>query len=203
MDCSVIREAISARLDGEESGLADELCDAHLAGCADCRAWAEAAAALRGAAGRAPRPDVALDPALLAALTSPADPERQRGVLSTLEWRALLAVVAVVQVIVAWPGVMLHDGHASVHIAHELTAWDVGLPIGFLVAVVWPARSWGMLPLASVLVACMAGISVLDALSGHALLGREIVHLLQIAGLGCLWALARRHGRPSAVVRLA
>ena len=53
-----------------------------------------------------------------------------------------------------------------------------------------------MLPLASVLVAFMAGISVLDALSGHALLGREIVHLLQIAGLGCLWVLARRHRRP-------
>jgi predicted anti-sigma-YlaC factor YlaD len=202
MDCSVFREAISARLDGEESGLADEVFDAHLAGCADCRAWVEAAGALRGAVGRAPRPELALDPALLAALTSPADPDR-RGMLSTLEWRGLLAVVAVAQVIAAWPGVMLHDGHASVHLAHELTAWDVGLPIGFLVAVVWPARSWGMLPLASVLVAFMCGISVLDALSGHALLGREIVHLLQIAGLGCLWVLARRHRRPSVVVRLA
>jgi predicted anti-sigma-YlaC factor YlaD len=45
-----------------------------------------------------------------------------------------------VQMIVAWPGVLLHDGHASVHLAHELTAWDIGLAVGFLVAALRPAR---------------------------------------------------------------
>ena len=105
--------------------------------------------------------------------------------------------------VVAWPGVLLHDGHASVHLAHELTAWDIGLAVGFLVAAIWPARAWGMLPLAAVLVAFMAGASALDVVSGHALLGREVVHVLELAGVGVLWILARRVPRPSVVVRLA
>ena len=60
-----------------------------------------------------------------------------------------------------------------------------------------------MLPLAVVLVACMAGTSVARLVSGHALLGREAVHVLELAGLGVLWVLARRVPRPSVVVRLA
>jgi hypothetical protein len=44
---------------------------------------------------------------------------------------------------------------------------------------------------------------VADTLSGHALLGRELVHVLELAGLGVVWVLARRAPRPSVVVRLA
>jgi hypothetical protein len=39
--------------------------------------------------------------------------------------------------------------------------------------------------------------------AGHALLGREAVHVLELAGVGVLWVLARRAPRPSIVVRLA
>ena len=46
-------------------------------------------------------------------------------------------------------------------------------------------------------------LHILDLLQGNALLGREFVHLLEVAGLGCLWVLARRAPRPSVVVRLA
>ena len=202
MRCTTFREALSARLDGEAPGVPAEEVDAHLAGCADCRSWVDAAAALAAAVDRAPRDRVALDPALLAALTAPPD-AASTGLLSTVEWRVVLAVIAVAQVVVAWPGVLLHDGHASVHLAHELTAWDMGLAAGFLVAALLPARAWGMLPLATVLVACMVVTSVLDTLSGHALLGRELVHALEVAGLGAVWVLARRSPRPSVVVRLA
>jgi len=80
MDCSSFRDAISARLDGEEAGLRDEAVDAHLAHCADCRGWAAAAGALDLVVSRAPRPDVRLDPALLAALVGP--PEGARGACS-------------------------------------------------------------------------------------------------------------------------
>jgi predicted anti-sigma-YlaC factor YlaD len=202
MRCSTCREALSARLDGEDPGVPAEEVDAHLSACPDCAEWSRSAVALAGVVRHAPRDAVSLDPALLAALTSPPDPER-RGLLSVFEWRVVLCMVAVGQLVVSWPGVFLHDGHASVHFAHELTAWDLGLAAGFLAAVLWPARAWGMLPLASILVAAMVGASALDALSGNALLGREFVHLLEVAGLVCLWALARRVPRPSIVVRLA
>ncbi len=202
MRCSTCREALSARLDGEDTGVSAGEIDDHLNSCADCAAWGNEAAALAPAVRHAPRDHVALSPALLASLTVPPDPDR-RGLLSTYEWRVALAMIAVAQIIVSWPGVFLHDGHASVHFAHELTAWDMALAAGFLAAVLWPARAWGMLPMVGVLVAAMVAVSALDALSGNALLGREFVHLLEVAGLGCLWVLSRRAPRPTVVVRLA
>ncbi|WP_344997916.1 zf-HC2 domain-containing protein, partial [Tsukamurella soli] len=39
MDCEIAREALSARLDGEDEGVAPRLTDDHVAGCADCQAW--------------------------------------------------------------------------------------------------------------------------------------------------------------------
>jgi protein SCO1 len=39
--CPRFREAISARLDGEDPGMADEVIDAHLLRCADCAAFAD------------------------------------------------------------------------------------------------------------------------------------------------------------------
>ncbi|OKI04972.1 hypothetical protein A6A06_09820 [Streptomyces sp. CB02923] len=49
MQCSRVRTAVSARLDGEElpPGVTGGLLDAHLAGCADCRLWSERAARLQ------------------------------------------------------------------------------------------------------------------------------------------------------------
>lgn len=202
MRCSTFREALSARLDGEDTGLPDDRVDGHLTTCADCRLWVDTAGALAGVTQHASRDHVGLDPALLAALTAPPEAERT-GVLATSEWRIVLALVALTQLVVSFPGVLVHDGHASVHLAHELTAWDMGLAVGFLFAALRPARAWGMLPLVAVLVACMVATSVVDSLSGHALLGRELVHALEVVGLAIVWVLARRAPRPSVVLRLA
>jgi len=205
MRCTRFREAISARIDGEDPGLSTEDIDAHLADCPDCRSWASAAASPALEALASPGDQAAVDPALLAQLVRPAvaaAPARPR-LISTVEWRMVLALVGLAQVVLAWPGVFLDDGHASIHLAHELTAWDMGLAAGFLVVAWRPARAWGMLPLVAVLVTAMAVTSGVDLASGHALLGREAVHALALAGLGCLWALARRAPRPSVVVRMA
>jgi predicted anti-sigma-YlaC factor YlaD len=204
MRCTRFREAVSARIDGEDPGLTTREIDAHLAECPDCRAWGEAAAspALRSVAS--PPDPAAVDPALLARLVRPtAARAPAHGLLSTLEWRVLLAIIGLTQVVLAWPGGFLDDGHASIHLAHELTAWDMGLAAGFLVVAWRPARAWGMLPLVGVLVAAMVVTSGVDLASGHALLGRETVHVLALAGLACVWTLARRSPRSSVVVRVA
>jgi predicted anti-sigma-YlaC factor YlaD len=205
MRCIRFREAISARIDGEDPGLPTEEIDAHVAQCAGCRTWAGAAASPALRALASPDDPVAIDPALLAQLVRPtAAPEPARvGLISTVEWRVMLAVIALAQVALTWPGGLLDGGHASIHLSHELTAWDMGLAVGFLVVAWRPARAWGMLPLVAVLVAAMVVTSGVDLASGHALLGRESVHALALAGLGCVWALARRAPRPSVVVRLA
>jgi predicted anti-sigma-YlaC factor YlaD len=205
MRCTRFREAVSARIDGEDPGLPTRTIDAHLAECPDCRSWADAAVspALRSVAS--PDDPNAIDPALLVGLvwSNAAAAPARHGLLSTLEWRVVLAVIGLVQVALAWPGGVLDDGHASIHLAHELTAWDMGLAAGFLVVAWRPARAWGMLPLVGVLVAAMVVTSGFDLVWGHALLGRETVHALALAGLGCVWALARRAPRSSVVVRVA
>jgi predicted anti-sigma-YlaC factor YlaD len=204
MRCTRFREAISARIDGEDPGLPTVELDAHLAECPDCRSWASAAASPTLGALASPGDTVALDPAVLAQLVRPAAPAGpvHRGLISTFEWRVVLAAIGLAQVVLAWPGVFLDDGHASIHLAHELTAWDMGLAAGFLLVAWRPARAWGMLPLVAVLVAAMVVTSGADLAAGHALLGREAVHALALAGLGCLWALARRAPRPSVVARV-
>lgn len=41
MDCDHIREALSARLDGEDPGADPEVLDRHLGGCAACTDWSQ------------------------------------------------------------------------------------------------------------------------------------------------------------------
>src|ERR1700752_4238041 len=43
MECDRFREAISARIDGEDPGLPGAEIEAHLAGCAACRSWQQRA----------------------------------------------------------------------------------------------------------------------------------------------------------------
>ncbi|MGW6913833.1 zf-HC2 domain-containing protein [Kitasatospora sp. NPDC054939] len=50
MRCAQFRTALSARLDGEPSGLPEPRLDSHLARCAGCRAWRADAERLRGVA---------------------------------------------------------------------------------------------------------------------------------------------------------
>lgn len=201
MRCSRFREAVSARIDGEDPGVSLDRVDAHLATCAECRSWAVAASSLPLALREAPD-GLALHPEVLATLLAEARP-RKRTLVSVGEWRGLLAIIGVIQLVLAWPGVMVRSGHASVHMSHELTSWDLGLAVGFLFLAWQPQRAWGALPLVGLLVACLAGASLLDLANGDALLGRESVHLLEVAGLAFLWQLARRVPRPSVVLRLA
>lgn len=202
MRCSRFREAVSARIDGEDPGVPADRVDAHVATCAECRSWAVAAGSLPVALREAPPDGVALQPQVLEALLAEARPQR-RTLVSVREWRVLLGIVGALQLVLAWPGVVGRSGHASAHMAHELTSWDLGLAVGFLFLAWQPQRAWGALPLVGLLVACLAGASVLDLMSGDALLGRESVHLLEVAGLASVWQLARRVPRPSVVLRLA
>ena len=70
--CERYREALSARLDGEDPGIPEERSDAPLDICDSCRAWAVAAGGLTGQmAGRDGPPP---PPSVLADLVDNADP---------------------------------------------------------------------------------------------------------------------------------
>ena len=117
-------------------------------------------------------------------------------------WRIALLMVALLSLVVTWPGLLLDDGSASAHTVNELASWDIGLAVSFVILAWLPWRAWGALPVVAVMVIFLAGTSASDLLRGHAELGHEAAHVLQIAGLVCLWMIARRMPRSSVVLRL-
>jgi predicted anti-sigma-YlaC factor YlaD len=189
MDCLQFREAISARLDGEQPPLPAEALDRHLAACAGCRTWAAAAEALH----RRVRVTAASDaPDLSAAILAAARPSHAHHPAErSARWG--LVLVAAVQLLAAIPAVLGGSGAEGVHAARELGAWDAALAAGFLLAAWQPRRALGMLPLVAVVVALLTVTSVLDLAEGHAAATGEAVHVLAVAGLALLWTVA---GRP-------
>ncbi|WP_051836195.1 zf-HC2 domain-containing protein [Streptomyces sp. NRRL WC-3742] len=84
MRCAQFRTALSARLDGEPTGLPEPRLDKHLARCPGCRTWQEEAERLRvrtaaTAAGTADGPDERWTAGLLARLADePAEEGREK-----------------------------------------------------------------------------------------------------------------------------
>jgi predicted anti-sigma-YlaC factor YlaD len=189
MTCDQIREAISARLDGEDPGVPGADVDAHLATCAGCRAFADGAGALHRSVRLAPAPEVPdLTPKVLAAIGSEPDGAGDAG--RTFVLRLVLAVLGLVQVAVAVPALFGEDGGLAVHSARHLGSFSLALAVGFLFAAWRPTRVAGLLPVAVALVACLIGTSVLDVVDGRAAALSEASHVTEIAGLVAVWLLA-------------
>jgi predicted anti-sigma-YlaC factor YlaD len=196
MKCAAFRDALSARLDGEDPGLVTEALDAHLARCPACTAWSDELAVLhRMVRVRAAEPVPDLTGEIIEAFVPAA---RRRSVwqrvpgevISGARW-ALFAV-ALTQLVLAVPALVLgEDSGATVHVARELGAFDVALAVGLLVAAWQPLRSWGLLPVAAALALVMGGTAVLDLVDGRTDTVAEAHHLLDVAGVLLLWLVAR------------
>ena len=77
MRCDTIREALSARIDGEDPGLGDQVLDDHLAGCSACAGWADDLSTLhRMVRVREAEPVPDLSAAILAGTPGPRAPRR-------------------------------------------------------------------------------------------------------------------------------
>ncbi|MFL6205259.1 MAG: zf-HC2 domain-containing protein [Acidimicrobiales bacterium] len=206
MRCEPMREAISARLDGEASGLEEHLVDAHLAECPACLAWSEELSVLHGMVRvREAEPVPDLTTAILRAQPATARAGWRGEVVSTARWA--LFVVALTQLVLAAPALLLgEDTGATVHVARELGSFDLALAVGLLLAAWQPARAWGLLPVVAALALVMAGTAVVDVVRGTASGVGEAHHVLDLAGLLLLWLVAReerspasRHGRVAAL----
>jgi predicted anti-sigma-YlaC factor YlaD len=194
MRCEAIREALSARLDGEASDLGQATVDAHLGQCQDCAAWAEELAVLhRMVRVREAEPVPDLTAAILGTVRAPAARSRRSPLaepVSLARWA--LFVVALTQLVLAGPALLLGEGaSATVHAARELGSFDVALAVGLLVAAWQPARAWGLLPVVGALAFVLGGTAVLDVVRGTATSVGEVHHLLDLAGVALLWLVAR------------
>lgn len=196
VDCSELRESISARIDGEQPAVPAGILDRHLAGCPDCRAWQERATALRRLTLVREAPQV---PDLTARILAEAPlPQPQRWGL-----RVALGLVALVQgglglaeLLGADVG---HAGHgglaAAAHLGNESAAWNVAVGIGLLWAALRPATAAGLLPALSGFVVVLGIVSGVDLTTGQVALGRVASHGLVVAGLALLFAVRRQHKR--------
>jgi len=194
MRCDTIREALSARIDGEDPGLADDVVQEHLRTCRGCTTWADEVSTLHGMV-RVREAEQVPDLTARILATGTPGPMARRAVLaepvSTARWA--LFVVALTQLVLAAPALLLgEDSGATVHVARELGSFDVALAVGLLVAAWQPARAWGLLPVVTALALVLGGTGVLDIVRGSTSSLGEAHHLLDLAGVALLWWVARQ-----------
>ncbi|MDN5915597.1 MAG: zf-HC2 domain-containing protein [Pseudonocardia sp.] len=190
--CEECRERVSARLDGEDDAF--DAMDAHLRGCAQCRAFADRAATVtRLARTGAAQPGPDLVASVLAAADLRPVARRRRAGLAV---RAGLGLVGVGQVALAAAGVVgaAFAGHLGVgdvhmagasaaHFAHESSAWNLALGIGFVAVALGGARLVaGLVPVIGAFVGVLAVLSVVDLVAGRVDPTRLLAHGLVVVG---------------------
>jgi predicted anti-sigma-YlaC factor YlaD len=194
MRCAEGREGLSARLDGEDPDSDPAVLEGHLAICAECRDWLDAAQRVHRRVRitpAAPVPDRTDE--LVAAVLR--DRRRRAGGarLHTSPLRLALMIVAGLQLALSIPellgGILDHGGGA--HHARELGSFGLALAVGFAAAALRPARAQGAIPLVGVVALALAGTAFADVVQGHTAVASELPHLLPAAGWLLLLALVR------------
>jgi predicted anti-sigma-YlaC factor YlaD len=191
MDCEQIRTALSARLDGEDPGIPAGALDAHLAGCAACRAWREETAVLHRALRVTPAPTV---PDLSSRVLATIQPEPREEI----GLRVALMAVALVQMAIAIPALVGSDAGLAAHVARHIGSLNIAIAFGLAYAAWRPSRAVGLMPVLVALVACLVGTTVLDVASGRTAAGAELTHVPELAGLALLWLLVHPRAHRSA-----
>jgi predicted anti-sigma-YlaC factor YlaD len=203
MTCTGCREALSALLDGEDLPGERAAVDAHLAGCPDCRRFAERVAHVTRLARTEPvRPLPALPvAALVASVRRQPWPVRLHTPL-----RVLLGVLGVGQLGLATGELLGAPDHGPgsavpgvtlTHFSHESSAWNLALAVGFLCVAVRPSRIRGLLPLVGAFVGGLVALSVPDLAMGSVAGSRLLAHGVAVLGLVALLVLARATRRPT------
>jgi predicted anti-sigma-YlaC factor YlaD len=203
MQCSVVREAVSARLDGESPGLGVGDVDRHLAGCPACAAWSADAEVLTRRARLAAAPPVPdLTTRVLMALPGqlPGVRAAARARLLDSALRLALVAVAVAQAGLAWPAIVSGTAamSAPVHMAHETGAWNAALAVAFVAVAAAPRWAPGSLPFLGAFTTFLVWTTVSDLVAGHVHADRALAHLLLLAGVSLVSVVAWRGRRPRA-----
>ena len=191
MECDRFREAVSARIDGEDPGLPAAEIEAHLAGCDACRGWQQRAYTLtrRARLGGSFLDHDLTDQVLAAVPSAPAGRHWRLG------RRAGLIALALAQLAVTVPLLIMgHDHDAGAHAAHELGSFDLALAIAFAVGAIRPALSAGLAWPCGIAAAGLTGTAIIDVIGGQTFGADEAQHLIAVAGAALLFWQARNAG---------
>lgn len=184
MECAEARTLLSAAMDGELTA-SPEL-ERHIAGCRACTEWRDEAHRLNRL-GMESAPPVGITRRVAALL--PQGFARYRWIRIALAWGGLLLVVWNV------PGMLDSGADLSIrHLSRHQHAFDVAL--GFvLLFVAWrPDRAYGTVPVAATFTIALAGAAVFDLINGASTVEREAPHVVELIGLGMVWALGMSAG---------
>jgi len=207
--CEDVRVAMSARLDGEDPGLAPEQIDGHLSQCAGCAAWLRAAQRLVVQLPEAPDNTGRIMAAVAADPLVAAEAARRRAAVEAQGrqrvLRVAVAAAALVQLALAVPTLVSAFLATEVgpHTSREMAAFDIAVAIGFLFVAYRPARARALVPVAIVLAILLGVTSGVDIARGVAGPAHEIGHLVAVVQAGLLWGLARIVAVPLPRMRVA
>jgi predicted anti-sigma-YlaC factor YlaD len=192
--CERYREALSARLDGEEEPGGSASLDAHLRGCAACRRWLADARAVTRLTRLQPMP--------AGSFTEVRLPRRMPRLSKVL--RVILAMFGMAQFVLGILQVagVSSTGHVhgpatlggtvtSGHLLDESAAWNVAVGAGFAWIAGRRGRPAGALPMLTAFVGLLTLLSVNDLLAGHADVTGLVSHGFVLAGYGIVLALSR------------
>lgn len=187
MRCDDAREALSARLDGEQLPVPEAALTAHVDACPGCAAWVEAAtAASRRVRVRLAEPVGETPHDLSADVRRRLQADAARGGPPCS--RLALAALAVSQILLGLPTLVLGglDG-ASQHLAREVGVTEVALSLGVLAAAWRPWRAAGMLPVVVALAAGLAATAAVDMAVDGVPPHHELPHLVPALEALLLW----------------
>lgn len=204
MRCESWREILSAQLDGEETAEERTAVQAHLDGCADCRAWHEVAAGVtRRARTRVVTAVPDLTDTILATVPLPRRrlAGRWRGGL-TNGLRVALGLLGAVQLALglAQVGQGVNADHlhpTGQHLWHESAAWNVAVGAGFLFVALRRTPPAGLLPMLSAFVATLILLSVNDLVTAQVAVPRLVSHGFLVGGYLITVLLFRLGPRPA------
>ncbi|MGW5671248.1 zf-HC2 domain-containing protein [Micromonospora sp. NPDC003776] len=198
MACEQWREILSAQLDGEATRSESAAAEEHLAGCAGCRAWREAAVAVSRRARTQALPQL---PDLVDVVLAAAPVRRPWRERLTPGLRTLLGLLGAVQLVlglaqVGRDAVVDHVHSSGQHLWHESAAWNVAVGAGFLVVAVRRSTPAGLLPMLSAFVGTLLLLSVNDLITGQVEVSRLVSHGFLLAGWAVMMVLSRPRWRP-------
>lgn len=207
-----VQAAISARLDGEDYALGDDIIDAHVAGCPECAAFQNQATALSyrlmGSQGMLPPQD--LSEMILAGV----EPKWRAASAARYSTLAVLRVGAIVLAVALVVGAVLLVGDASnlvswvddgrtlapgsdpdkANLVMNAAALRFGLAFGLFFSAWRPSFAPGVLTVATPMMMFLAGFAMRDIALGT--LGTDRVTMLvelalMVVVLGWMWAVDR------------
>lgn len=198
VDHSDVQAALSARIDGEEAGINNDVVDAHLAECPECQEYWEQSLQLSRslsyveADGSLAPPDD-LSEAIYAGVQDEFRRVSSRRVVLMSFCRVLLMILALVYVV--WAGRLLASGDPDISSASV----RVGIAVSLLFVAWKPSQIPGVLLIVGAMFGFSLGFGVLEAISGGVAPWSQLATLLvTCAVLVCTWVID--YGNPLRVL---